>query len=177
MSKYVLKISEDLLSRIGGHGAETYPHECCGALLGLEGEAGREVVKLLPLPNRRDDSPRNRFELAPDDVRLADKTARETGLDLLGWYHSHPDAPARPSEFDRAHAWPWYSYIIVSVRGGRPVETNSWRLRDDRSAYDSEAIQSVRASDPMFAGAAARHSVSQAEEEAGQLRSDECLSR
>ncbi|MGH9736399.1 MAG: Mov34/MPN/PAD-1 family protein [Candidatus Acidiferrales bacterium] len=177
MSKYVLKISEDLLSRIGRHGAETYPHECCGALLGLENEAAREVVNLLPLPNRRDDSPRNRFELAPNDVRLAEKTARETGLDLLGWYHSHPDAPARPSDFDRAHAWPWYSYIIVSVRGGQPVETNSWRLQDDRSAYDSEAIQIVRASDPMFAGGSPRHSVPQTADEADQLRSDECLSR
>ncbi|HTU35238.1 MAG TPA: M67 family metallopeptidase [Candidatus Acidoferrum sp.] len=176
MSKHVLRISEDLLLRIGEHGAKTYPHECCGALLGRDNEVGREVVKLLPLPNRRNDSPRNRFELSPDDVRLAEKTARGTGLDLLGWYHSHPDAPARPSEFDRAHAWPWYSYIIVSIRGGRTVELNSWRLQDDRSAYDSEAIQAVRASDGVFAGKAAHHSA-QIQEETDQVRSDECLSR
>lgn len=149
MSERVLKISEALSSRIGAHGSETYPHECCGALLGRDDEGAREVLHLLPLPNRRNDSPRNRFELAPDDVRLAEKTARETGLELLGWYHSHPDAPARPSEFDRAHAWPWYSYIIVSIRAGEPGDVASWRLQDDRSAYDSEAIQIARASDAL----------------------------
>ncbi len=176
MTEHRLKISEQLSSRIGAHGSETYPHECCGALLGREDDRGREVLSLLPLPNRRNDSPRNRFELAPDDVRLAEKTARDTGLELLGWYHSHPDAPARPSEFDRAHAWPWYSYIIVSVRGSQPVEMNSWRLQDSRAAYDSEAIQIVRASDE-FTGAALHDSVPPIEEEAEQLRSHECLSR
>ena len=91
---------------------------------------------LCPLANRRNDSPRNRFEVTPGDVQLAEKTAREKNIDLIGWYHSHPDAPARPSEFDREHAWPWYSYIIVSVQSGQPRDMTSWRLRDDRSAYD-----------------------------------------
>ena len=102
----------------------------------------RSASALMPLANRRDDSPRNRFEVTPGDVRLAEKTAREKNLELIGWYHSHPDAPARPSEYDREHAWPWYSYIIVSVQSGQPRDMNSWRLRDDRSAYDSEAIES-----------------------------------
>jgi proteasome lid subunit RPN8/RPN11 len=144
MSIMPLKIREALLRKIHAHGVETYPHECCGALLGgdSEGESSREVVDLLPLANRRNDSPRNRFELTPDDVRLAEKTARDKRLELIGWYHSHPDAPARPSEFDRDHAWPWYSYIIVSVQKGEPRNTTSWRLRDDRSGYDAEAIES-----------------------------------
>ena len=137
----MLKIGEDLVRRIRAHGVETYPHECCGALLGRDAELSREVVDLLPLANRRNDSPRNRFELAPDDVRLAENTAHERRLELLGWYHSHPDAPARPSEFDREHAWPWYSYIIVSVQRGEPRDMTSWRLQDDRSAYDMEGIE------------------------------------
>lgn len=141
MSATALKIPEDLLRRIEAHGVDTFPHECCGALLGREGDAGREVIELLPLPNRREDSPRNRFELTPDDVRLAEKTARGKRLDLLGWYHSHPNAPARPSEFDREHAWPWYSYIIVSIQSGEPKDMTSWRLRDDRASYDSEVIE------------------------------------
>lgn len=141
MSATALKIAEDLMRRIEAHGVETFPHECCGALLGRDGDAGREVIELLPLPNRREDSPRNRFELTPDDVRLAEKTATGKHLELLGWYHSHPNAPARPSEFDREHAWPWYSYIIVSVQSGEPKDMTSWRLRDDRAAYDSEAIE------------------------------------
>ncbi len=143
MSVPVLKIREELLRRIQAHGIETYPHECCGALLGRDGDSSREVLDLLPLENRRNDSPRNRFELAPGDVLLAEKTARQNNIELLGWYHSHPDAPARPSEFDREHAWPWYSYIIVSVQQREPRDTTSWRLRDDRSAYDCESIEST----------------------------------
>ncbi len=143
MNSFVLKISEELARRIRAHGVETYPHECCGAILGRDGEGAREVLDLMPLANRRDDSPRNRFEVTSDDVRLAEKAARGQRLELIGWYHSHPDAPARPSEYDREHAWPWYSYIIVRVQSGQPRDMNSWRLRDDRSAYDVEAIESV----------------------------------
>lgn len=138
-----LRLRDELARRIQAHGVETYPHECCGALLGRDADSAREVVELVPLANRRDDSPRNRFELTPDDVRMAEKTARDRHLDLIGWYHSHPDAPARPSEYDRNHAWPWYSYIIVSVQKGEPREMTSWRLRDDRAAYDAEEIDTV----------------------------------
>ena len=145
MSAFTLKIGDLLTRRIEAHGVETFPYECCGALLGRDDVAGREVKELFALSNHRDDSPRNRFEITPEDVLLAERTAREMKLDLIGWYHSHPNAPARPSEFDREHAWPWYSYIIVSIRDGAPKEMTSWRLQDDRSAYDSEAIESVTA--------------------------------
>ena len=144
-----LQISHELAERIGQHGAETFPHECCGALLGrdaaflenAEAESSREVLELFPLVNRRDDSPRNRFAVTAEDVLDAEKAARQRGLDVVGWYHSHPDHPARPSQFDREHAWPWYSYIIVSVMGGKPAEMTSWRLNDDRQDYTSERIQ------------------------------------
>ena len=136
-----LTISNQLLSLIHAHGAETYPFECCGALLGREQDSGRVILDLLPLSNRRDDSPRNRFEVTAEDVRFADKTADEKKLDLLGWYHSHPDAPARPSEYDREHAWPWYSYVIVSVQNGEVRDTSSWRLNDDRLGYEPELIE------------------------------------
>jgi proteasome lid subunit RPN8/RPN11 len=142
LSRLLLKISRELAGRIRAHGVATYPHECCGALLGRDGDGTREALDLMPLANRRDDSPRNRFEVTSEDVRMAEKAARAQKLELIGWYHSHPDAPARPSEYDREHAWPWYSYIIISVQSGQPRDMNSWRLRDDRSAYDSEAIES-----------------------------------
>ena len=142
MSRRVLKLRSDLAAKIQAHGMETYPYECCGAILGRDEDGSREVLDLLPLANRREDSPRNRFEVTSGDVQLAEKKAREKRLELIGWYHSHPDAPARPSEFDREHAWPWYSYIIVSVQTGQPREMNSWRLRDDRAAYDPEEIES-----------------------------------
>jgi proteasome lid subunit RPN8/RPN11 len=143
VSGAALRISDTILRRIQAHGVETYPHECCGALLGNDSEAGREILELVPLANRRNDSPCNRFEVTPDDVQMAEKKAKDLKLEVIGWYHSHPDAPARPSGFDREHAWPWYSYIIVSVQQREPRDTKSWRLRDDRSAYDSEAIESV----------------------------------
>ena len=144
-----LWISKQLAEGIRQHGAESYPHECCGALLGRDpafgaGDRPREVLALFPLVNRREDSPRNRFSVSAEDVLAAEKAAREQDLDLVGWYHSHPDHPARPSEYDREHAWPWYSYIIVSVQAGAPAEMTSWRLADDRSGFAPEMIEMMR---------------------------------
>src|SRR6516164_8488909 len=142
-----VSISSGLAERIRKHGAEAYPHECCGALLGRDPDSGgdrkrpREVLDCLPLVNRREDSPNNRFSIAPLDVIEADRVAQARGIELIGWYHSHPDHPAKPSEYDRSHAWPWFSYIIISVRAGVPEEMTSWRLIDDRSEYAQETIE------------------------------------
>jgi proteasome lid subunit RPN8/RPN11 len=138
----MLYLNQDLTERIRAHAAQSYPYECCGALLGAENGEGRTVQDLVMLDNQRDDSPRNRFLVIPEDVLRVEKAARERGLDVLGWYHSHPDAPARPSEFDRQHAWPWYSYVIVSVEAGEPRRMSSWRLTDDRERFDAEEIGS-----------------------------------
>jgi proteasome lid subunit RPN8/RPN11 len=143
----MLYLSEQIVNEIREHGARDYPNETCGAMLGLDNDADREVLALFPLTNRRDDSPRNRFSITSDDVRAAEKAARASKLDVLGWYHSHPDHPAKPSEFDREHAWPWYSYIIVSVAAGKPELMTSWRLVDDRTHYLPEEI-ATRASAP-----------------------------
>jgi proteasome lid subunit RPN8/RPN11 len=152
-------ISAELAQKIREHGIETYPYECCGALLGREHSftdspdsdakshgVSREVLGLFPLVNRRDDSPRNRFSLTADDVREAEKAASAQEFEVIGWYHSHPDHPARPSDFDRDHAWPWYSYIIVSVHTGVPQDMTSWRLKDDRSGYLEEKISPLKVS-------------------------------
>ena len=141
-----LWISGHLADKIRAHGAETYPHECCGALLGrdaeaMDPEAVREVLALFPLVNRRADSPRNRFSLTGQDVLDADRAAQKQGLEVIGWYHSHPDHPARPSQYDQDHAWPWYSYVIVSVENGAPQDMTSWRLNDDRQAFSPEGIE------------------------------------
>jgi proteasome lid subunit RPN8/RPN11 len=142
--KSTIRIHKALEERIRAHGQQTYPNECCGALLGRDSGSPatqREITEILPLKNQHQDSPRNRFILTPDDVREAEAHSKRTGVELLGWYHSHPEAPARPSEFDREHAWPWYSYVIVSVKAGHADEMNSWRLLEDRSGYDSEKIE------------------------------------
>ncbi|HYB62652.1 MAG TPA: M67 family metallopeptidase [Methylomirabilota bacterium] len=148
----MIHLDENLATGIRAHAAREYPYECCGALLGADGATGREVRALLPLANGRDDSPRNRFLISADEVCAAERAAAERGLGLIGWYHSHPDHPARPSEFDREHAWPWYSYIIVRVAGGAAEEMTSWRLRDDRTHYDPEEIQPAPAGSPAMGG-------------------------
>jgi proteasome lid subunit RPN8/RPN11 len=118
------------------HGEETFPHECCGALIGAEGR----VVAAVPLPNNTEEGPRRRFLVRPADYRLAEQQATALEGELLGFYHSHPDHPARPSQYDLDHAWPVFSYIIVSVRAGVPEDMTSWRLREDRSEFDQETL-------------------------------------
>jgi len=136
----MLLLNEKIAQDIRNWGAKDYPNETCGALRGSDGDGGRRVGALFPLTNRRDDSPRNRFSITADDFRAAERAALEQGLEVIGWYHSHPDHPARPSEFDREHAWPWYSYVIVSVAKGTPEEMTSWLLADDRSKFHSEEV-------------------------------------
>jgi len=97
--------------------------------------------EVLPLDAPGRESERNRFLIDPLEQLRVEKDARARGLDVLGYYHSHPDHPARPSEYDRDHAWPWYSYIIVSVERGEPKDMTSWVLSDDRARFDSEQIE------------------------------------
>jgi proteasome lid subunit RPN8/RPN11 len=131
-----LQLTADVDAAIRVHGAETYPNECCGALIGREGVA----FEAFALPNTTDEGPRRRFMVRPQDYRAAEKRAADAGAELLGFYHSHPDHPARPSQYDLDHAWPFFSYVIVSVREGVSGDMTSWRLREDRSAFDREEL-------------------------------------
>lgn len=99
-----------------------------------------KAQELLPLNSPESESERNRFLIDPREQLHVEKDARTRGLEVLGYYHSHPDHPARPSSYDREHAWPWYSYVILSVRGGEPQDMTSWVLTDDRSRFDQEQI-------------------------------------
>jgi len=137
-----LVISPDLLGQIRDHGRRAYPNECCGLLVGKAHHAWKSAVGLRPTENAREDSPLNRYLIPPSEWLAVEREGRRSGLDIIGVYHSHPDHPARPSEFDREHAFPWYSYIIVSVAGGIPGDLNSWLLREDRSAFDPEELLS-----------------------------------
>jgi proteasome lid subunit RPN8/RPN11 len=114
-----------------------------GALLGRAG-AEKRVTRILPVSNARDAAARrDRFLITPEEVMRIELHAAGQGLDVLGYYHSHPDCPAQPSAYDQEHAWPTYSYIIVSVNQGRPTEFFSWVLREDRSVFDSEPMQDL----------------------------------
>jgi len=114
------------------HGEETYPHECCGALIG----AGNRVTATVALPNTTEEGPRRRFMVRPSDYRVAEQKASELGGELLGFYHSHPDHPARPSQYDLDHAWPTFAYIIVAVAAGKSEAMTVWYLKEDRSSFE-----------------------------------------
>lgn len=140
-----LRIADADLERVEAHGEAAYPEECCGVLIGREaaGDDPATVEQVVAADNERADSRHNRYVISPQALLRAQREARERGLEVVGYYHSHPDHPARPSEFDREHAWPGTSYLIVSVREGKAVDRRSWRLRDDRAAFDEEAIAIV----------------------------------
>lgn len=135
------------LQTISRHAAASYPEECCGFLIGRSSADGGEstmIERVLSVGNERQESRHNRYLIAPETVLAANKEARALGLDVVGYYHSHPDHPAKPSEFDREHAWPGLSYVIVSVQGGRVDDTRSWRLSDDRERFDEETIETQK---------------------------------
>jgi proteasome lid subunit RPN8/RPN11 len=138
-----LVITPDHLRAIDRHGEQSYPEECCGFLIGRasgEGATTTLVERLLPVANEREDSRHNRYVINPETVLAAHKEARAAGADVVGYYHSHPDHPSKPSDFDREHAWPGLSYLIVSVQKGRAADARSWRLADDRDRFDEETI-------------------------------------
>ncbi len=118
------------------HAREAYPFECCGALVGRDGV----IDEAWPLPNVTAEGPRRRFLVSPEDYRRAEARARDRGVDLVGFYHSHPDHPARPSAYDLEHAWPVFVYVIVSVPHGEPAELTSWRLAPDRTAFVADEL-------------------------------------
>jgi len=134
-----IRLSEALLGEIRREGERAYPAEACGVLGGHSGVI-KEVVRLVPATNRRSDDP-HRYLIAPDDLRNAEAQLRAGELEVLGFYHSHPDHPPVPSRFDQEHAWPWYSYLIVRVEQGRAGEIASWQLADDRSAMHPESLE------------------------------------
>jgi len=136
----MLEITEKLLNDIHLHGETTYPEEGAGFLIGTESDP-RQVKTIYPLKNAREDGARhNRYLITPQDYLKADNAANEMGLELIGIFHSHPDHPNRPSEFDREGAQPFFSYIITSVDKGQAVESRSWQLLEDRSKFKEETI-------------------------------------
>ena len=146
----MIRLSRELLDRLRRAGARAYPEEGCGVLLGHEdddsgpaGQALRTVTGIRPVENARTSDRKRRYLIPPETFRRVEEEAREAGLEVLGFYHSHPDHPAEPSRTDKELAWPWYSYVIVPVRRRIPGTPRSWRLLNDRSRFRSEEIQVV----------------------------------
>ena len=125
-------ISSELLEAIASHARSTYPNECCGFLVAHqnpgEDRGSRTIVRVLPAANSYDGERRRRFLLRPEDLRAAEVQLEGTGEIVAGFYHSHPDHPARPSQFDQDHAWPWYSYLVTSVTSCEVGETHAFEI-------------------------------------------------
>jgi proteasome lid subunit RPN8/RPN11 len=154
-----LKLNHAQIEAIRQHAAQDYPSECCGVMLGKANGVCKQVDEIVPLENLRNDparaqlflpvddpareTERNRFLLDPLDQLRVEKDARARGLEVLGYYHSHPDHPARPSTYDRERAWPWYSYVIVSVERGSAKDLTSWVLAEEGGNFWSEQIEVV----------------------------------
>jgi proteasome lid subunit RPN8/RPN11 len=140
----MIKLSSVVEKAIRAETESAYPDECCGVMLGLLDENGKRVVsEIVPVLNTREDEEKyHRFSIEPDDLMRVELGARKKKLDVLGFYHSHPDHPARPSEFDRTHAVTFYSYVIVSVEKGISKDLTSWELSRDFTQFFSEEVES-----------------------------------
>lgn len=127
---------------IAAHGERDYPHECCGLLLGSFADGGVKVIsEVYPISNaREEEAKRNRFLIRPEELMRGERYAQAHDLEVVGFYHSHPDHPAVPSQYDLEHAWPVYSYIVVSIVKGAAADLRSWEMATDRSRFTEEEI-------------------------------------
>lgn len=136
-----IEIPKPILDQIRAHGEKSYPEEGAGLMLGRDEGGRRAVAELLLLENAREEPARhNRYLITAEDMLQGELEAQRLGLSILGIFHSHPDHPNQPSEYDREYAIPWYSYLITSVHQGQAGESRSWRLQDDRGGFDPEQI-------------------------------------
>jgi proteasome lid subunit RPN8/RPN11 len=138
-----LHLPEKFARQIEREGSEAYPNECCGVLYGrdLDGATRRVVERIAAVDNAFDESEKfHRFSISPKQLMQAEKEAAAEGRMVLGFYHSHPDCPARPSEYDRVHAWPFYSYVIVAIAKREPVDMTSWLLDEQTETFFQQDI-------------------------------------
>ncbi len=138
----MLQLSVELEKNIRTDGETAYPNECCGVLIGdIDNEGIKTARSTLTIDNAREDGEQyHRFLITPENMMKAEQTARSMKLDVIGFYHSHPDHPSAPSGYDKEHALPFYSYVIVSVDKGKAQVLTSWELTDDRSDFMQEKI-------------------------------------
>ena len=137
----MIHLLSDQKCQIIAHAEQDYPFECCGLLLGKFGETMKSVHETFAISNAREEvAKRTRFLITPAELLAGERYARTRELDIVGFYHSHPDHPAIPSEYDRDHAWPTYSYLVVSVAAGKAGDIRSWELEPDRTRFNEEKL-------------------------------------
>lgn len=137
-------LDQQMLEEMHAHAISTYPEECCGLMFGsfFGNEGEKKVMRLRRMKNAFEPRERyHRYTIDPKEFLNAEKEANERGDEIVGIYHSHPNAPAKPSEFDRGHAWPTLSYVVIEVRERKALETKSWVLKEDRSEFLPEELR------------------------------------
>ncbi len=137
----MIKIANEILNRIKIHGEESYNEECCGALFGSSKNDNKVIQDILEFENEKEESRQNRFLISPAQYNFAEKLAIEKKIELLGFYHSHPDHPAIPSQFDIDNALPWFLYIIASVNKAKADNLTAWILKEDRSGFEKQEMK------------------------------------
>ena len=141
----MITIANEQLNKIREHGVRDHPYECCGLLLGRFTGEGKVVTETYSISNAREESAkRNRFLITPEELMRGERYARDRDLEVVGFYHSHPDCPAVPSQYDLEHAWPTYSYIIVKTLAHEATDLFSWEQEPDRSKFNPEEIRVTR---------------------------------
>jgi proteasome lid subunit RPN8/RPN11 len=137
----VITLDPKTLEAIREHGREAYPEECCGALLGTADSGSARVARIARMENARRDERQRRYVIEPLEYARVERQADAENLSVLGFYHSHPDHPAVPSEYDREHSFPFFHYVVLAVGAGVPGEAASYVLSEDRGAFEREVIR------------------------------------
>ena len=148
---FMLYFPKEIYNEIISHAKESYPHEACGALVGeqksnireREAEASKNIVRSCRMENTNKDRANDRYEINPKELLKIEREASSNGLEVIGFYHSHPDHPDRPSVFDRERAWPLYSYLIVSIHKGKDISVKSWTFEDGKEVFREEEVKIV----------------------------------
>lgn len=135
-----IRFSRDIATRISYHGEKTYPEECCGVIFGLESDGVRTVTEVEELPNTHCLNRETRYLVTPAEYLRMERHAFEKNNLILGFYHSHPDHPAEPSQFDLENALPWFSYVIQAIEGRHAGRMAAWALSEDRVRFNQQPL-------------------------------------
>ena len=138
-----INITQEIENSFTSHGEKDYPHECCGFILGHYQDSESFGVEYLPASNVKKGNRERRFLIDPLAYKNAEDAADERELSIISIVHSHPDHPDKPSDFDRNHAWPGFSYIIISVQNGKATSYRSWQLNENREFFIEENIKII----------------------------------
>jgi len=136
----MIRMSKKIVDEIEYHAEQTYPEECCGMILGFNENGIHAIKEVIRIDNKQDENRRRRFLITPEQYRQAEQLARKWKMELLGFYHSHPDHPAAPSDFDTDHALPWFTYIIASISNGKAASMTAWLLNEERTQFIERII-------------------------------------